>query len=150
MKKDFKKMSLSRGLLGGILCGIITAVIVALYVYFYRTDTNLEKFAVLGPTIIFTGVPLLLVIAGVVYYLFVHYFAKGETLYVILFSVLTIVNILLILNLTPVGKESLLSIPHGILFGTVLITGLSACIFLPYLVHHPKIFMTGEEIKLEN
>ena len=149
MKKDFKNISLSRGLLAGVLCGIITAVVVALYVYFYRTDTNLEKFAALGPTVIFTGVPLLLIIAGTIYYILVHYLGKGETLYILLFTVLTIINILLVLNLTPSGEESLLSIPHGILFGTIIITGLSACIFLPYLAHHPKIFMTSEEIKLE-
>ena len=150
MKSDVKRMSLSRALIAGLFCGIISALLIIVFAFFYRTSTNFEKISAIGPIAIFIGTPILMAGIGWIYFLLVHYLSKGETIYKMVFAVLTIFGLLVILNLKPSGGETLLSMPHGFLFGLIAICGIAACFFIPYLAHHPRIYMTAGEMKWEN
>lgn len=146
MKKKSKKITLTRALLAGLFCGLLTSVAVVLYTLIYRDSTNLEKFIIISPVPIFIGIPLLMIVSGIIYFLLVSYVARGETWFVILFIALMLAA--LIADMSPAGK-TLVTTPHGLLFGISAITGLAACIFLPYLAHHPRIYMTAGEMKWE-
>jgi len=150
MNATFRNLSPARALIAGLFCGFISAGLIILYAMIYREVTGFGKIIAIGPLAVFIGVPITLVIISSFYFLFVHFLAKGELLYKILFSLLTIGGILIITNFDLSGGGTLLSLPHGFLFGLIIITGLNAAFFLPYLAHHPKIYLTAGEIKLDS
>jgi hypothetical protein len=150
MKREVKKMSLPRALLAGVLCGIITALAVLLYTLFYRKETGFENLSIIGPVPIFVSIPLLLVIAGGIYFIMVHYIRKGEILFIVMFAAILFTGIAMDINFHPETGSKLFSAPNGLLFGIELISGLAICIFLPYLAHHPSIYMTPERLKWED
>lgn len=149
MKTEFKKMSLSRALTAGAFSGIITALFIITYTYFYREATDFEKITSIGPVTIFIGIPLLMVIAGSIYFILVHYLLKGELIYITLFSLAVIAGILFTLNLQASGTQKVLTQPEGLVFGIIIITGIAVCIFFPYLAHHPRIYMTKDQMDWE-
>ena len=149
MKSEFRKMTFSRALLAGVLCGIVTAIFIAGYAGIYRNETDFEKLAGINPTIIFAFVPLVTVIAAVIYYLLVHYFGKGEVFFETVFIVLMLIAVAKDIRFHRSVGETLMTTANGFLFGLEIITGLAICIFLPYLAHHPKIYMTNDELKWE-
>ena len=149
MKNEFKKMSLSRLLLAGLLCGIITAIIDVVYAGIYRDATDLEKYSGIGPTIIFIAIPLTFLIVSGFYYLLVHYFNKGELFFIAVFAVVALIGITIDMNFRHSVGQTLMTTAHGLFFGMEIITGLAICILLPYFAHHPRIYMTKDEMNWE-
>lgn len=149
MKTKLKKMSFSRSLLAGLLCGVVTAFIIIVYALFYRDITDFEKYTALSPVVIFIATPVVMVVIAVVYFIFVHYIKKGEFLFITLFLALILISLSFTVNMQPGGSKIFLTRAHGLLAGMELITGLAACVFLPYLVRHPRIYMTYRQINWE-
>lgn len=149
MKSEFRKMSFSRALLAGVFCGFFTSIAVVLYTLFYREETDFNSLTGINPTVIYIAIPALIVIAGIIYFLLVHNVAKGELLFIALFAALLIFGVVADMNLHPSSGGALLTMPEGLLFGMEIITGLAICLFLPYLAHHPKIYMTEDQMEWE-
>ncbi len=149
MKNKVKKLSLSSSLLAGLLSGIISALLIVIFIYLYRKATGYDQINAIDPMLVFIGLPVIMIIAGSIYYLLVRNVVKGELIFIMLFSLITIVGILVVTNLKSSGNETLLTIPNGLLFGLFILTGLSICVFLPYLAHHPRLFLTSEQLKWE-
>lgn len=147
MNTDVKKMSFPQALIAGFFCGFITSFIIILFEGIYRVDTGLEKISSVDPLLIAVGTPIAIVLISCVYFLFVHYLSKGELLYKIILLLLTIGSLLLLTNLQTGNGETILTAPHGLLFGIIAITGLADIFFLPYLAHHPGIYLTKDELK---
>lgn len=124
----------------------MTAVLITIFGYIYRKTTGFEGIDVLSPLILFTGVPMLLIISGGIYYLLVHYVANGERLYLALVIICTLASIAFVLSSGAGG----FTVPHGLLAGALLITGLADLLLLPFLVHHPKLYLTSDQMKWEN
>lgn len=147
METEIKKTTLSRALLASLFSGFITAIAIILYSYFYREGTGFEGYdVVLSPIPIFIGIPLLQIIGGTIYFLLVNNIAKGEILFIAIITILMFAGLFTEINLSASGGQPLLTIPHGLLFGMEIIIGLSLSVFLPFLAHHPKIYMTSEEL----
>jgi hypothetical protein len=147
MNTDVKKMSFPRALIAGFFCGFITAIVIILFEAIYRMDTGLEKIGSIDPLTLAVGTPIAIVLISCVYFLFVHYLSRGELLYKILLLVLTIGGLMLLINLQASNRETILTLPNGLLFGIIGITGLADIFFLPYLAHHPGIYLTRDELK---
>lgn len=149
MKTKLKKISFSRCLLAGLLCGVVTALIVIIYALFYRDITDFEKYTALSPVVIFIAMPVVMVVIAVIYFIFVHYIKQGEFLFITLFLALMLTSLLFTVNVPPGGNKIFLTRAHGLFAGMELIIALAACVFLPYLVRHPRIYMTYRQINWE-
>ena len=142
-------MTLSRALIASLLCGIITALLIIVFALLYRSSTDFEQIKAVGPIAISIGIPIIMAVAGIIYFLLVHHVSKGELIYLLFFSILTIAGILFEMNPKSPTGETLLTLPHGFLFGIIAITGVAVCILLPYLAHHPKLYLTSDQMKWE-
>ena len=149
MKRQIRKMTLSRALVASLLDGLITALAIIVFTYIYREITGYEQIDAINPLLVFIGAPILLLLAGGVYFLLVHNLFRGELLFITLFTALTLVGVGSVVNLQSGTNEGLLSTSHGLLFGTILIAGFACVILLPYLTHHPGIYFTQREEKWE-
>ena len=142
--KTAKNTSFSRSLMAGLICGIIAAVANAAYNFYYRKATGFESSGFIEPLIIFIAFPLLLIIAGIIFFEMVEYIKRGKLLFTILFLVLMLTAIFV--DLFTQGTQQLMSGTRGLLFGMEIITGLLIAFLLPFLATHPKIFMEQEEL----
>ncbi len=142
--KRARNTSFSRSLIAGLICGIIAAVLNAAYNFYYRKATGFESGRFIEPLIIFIAFPLLLIIAGLIFFEMVEYVKRGKLLFTVLFLVLMLVAI--IVDLFTQGTQPLMSGTRGLLFGMEIITGLLIAFLLPFLATHPKIFMEEEEL----
>lgn len=140
--KKAKNTSFSRSIIAGLICGIIAAVLNAVYNYYYRSGTGFESEKLINPFAIFTAFPLVVVIAGIIFFEMVEFLKRGRLLFTLLFIVLTLAAILLCLS----GTGSEVSGISGLLMGMAVITGLIISFLLPFLATHPKIFMEDEEL----
>jgi len=138
-----KESSFSRALLAGLICGILGAALIAFYTFEYRKITEFKGLGFLEPMVIFIAVPLLMVIAGLLFLGMVELFKNGELLYILLAVVLTIGGFVIVL---VVNEGPMLSGRKGLWLGIITIGGLISAFLLPFLGTHPKIFMEEEEL----
>lgn len=146
MKNKTKKGGFSRVLLAGLFCGVTTAVISNVFFFLYKGVTGIEPNWLINPIMILVIVPLLIVIASIVYYLIVYYFEKRRSLFMYVMAAMMLIGTALILSLSYAEARSGVSENDCLLIGILLITGISICFFLPYLVHHPRIYMTNNHM----
>lgn len=146
MKNKMKRSSISRILLAGLFCGVATALIANIYFFIYKGSTGIEPGWLINPVIILVSVPAIVVIASIIYYFIVYYFEKKESLFIYLTVALVLISAGLILSLPYSGEKSVVTLNDGLLLGIIVITGISTCVFFPYLVHHPKIYMTYNQM----
>jgi hypothetical protein len=137
MKPPSTRISFIRSVMAGLLTGIIAAVVNLVFVFIYRSLTGINAYNFyISPLFIFIGIPLILILSGILLFALVRYLRKGLTWFITFFILLTIFGIMIcIFYPEPVGGK-------GLLIGLEVITGLAAARVLPYLAMHPGIFMT--------
>jgi hypothetical protein len=126
--------------MAGFFTGIIAAGVNIVFVLIYRsiTASNAYNFYI-SPLFIFIGIPLILVLSGILLFALVRYLRKGLAWFITFFILLTIFGIMMcIFYPEGNGPEG----GKGLLIGLEVITGLAAARVLPYLAMHPGIFMT--------
>jgi magnesium-transporting ATPase (P-type) len=132
MKTSLKSIKFSAALLAGLFAGIIAAIANLIYDMEYRSITDLSAFKIVNPLSIFVFSTIGLMIAGMIFYEFIHYIKKGILFFEALFIVLTIIGLIL-LGFRMTGFR-------GLLLGIGIITGLICIILIPYLSRHPNIY----------
>lgn len=131
----------TRGILGGLFVGIAGAVINLAFDMVYRKITGYEFSEYVNiNSIIFFTIPTL-VVAGIVYSIFLEYFKKGAMIYMVLCIVLTVLVAFIPLgpNMLPSGQAMPTS-ARGLTMGIEIITGALGTFALPYFAEHPKIW----------
>jgi hypothetical protein len=132
MKTSLKNIKFSAALLAGLFAGIIAAVANLIYDMEYRSIADLSNFRIVNPLSIFVFSTIGPMIAGMIFYEFIHYIKRGMILFEALFIVLTIAG-LIVLGFSLNGYK-------GLLLGIGIITGLICIILIPYLSRHPNIY----------
>jgi len=138
-----RNTSFSRSVMAGAICGLVAALLNAVYDLFYRTTTGFESDKLISPVPIFVAVPVLLIIAGVIFFEMVEFIKIGKLLFTALFLALTLLAI--VIDVFQNGDRNGLSGMHGLLLGIEIVTGLIVALLLPFLATHPRIFMENEE-----
>jgi len=132
MKASLRNVSFSTALLAGLFAGIIAAIINVIFDMIYRSAADIQNFKIVNPLAIFIISPLFLTIAGIIFYEFCHVFKRGELIFIILFIILTLIEIS--------GLGFRMTGYKGLIGGIALITGLIAAFLVPYLSEHPGIY----------
>ena len=142
--KTARNTSFSRSVIAGLICGIIAAVLNAVYDYFFRNATGFDKDKLISPLVIFSAVPIILIIAGVIFFEMAEFMKRGRLIFTTLFLVIMLVAIAI--DLTVRGNSNSLPRTNGLLLGMEIVTGLIIAFLLPFLATHPWIFMENEEL----
>lgn len=145
MKNLPTRPSLGRCLLAGLFTGIITAVIVLIFNVIYRKHTHFYTYDIVMPFSIFLCFPLLHMVTGMIYHLFVGHLRNGRTIFSITFLLLTVISAFAIAYSGSDVPEPEIGVVRGLFVGIDLITGLMAVFFIPFFAAHSGIFLTDEK-----
>jgi hypothetical protein len=148
MKTPGAPVTLGRCLLAGLLTGIVAAVIVSIFNIIYRRETELIAYAVVMHLSIFMAFPFFHLVSGGFYYLFIDHLKKGTLIFVVIMLLGTVISALIT---AYAGNRSDPTVEafRGLLIGLEIIGGLLGAFLIPYLVRHPTLFLTAEDIKGE-
>jgi hypothetical protein len=148
MKTPDSPVTLGRCLLAGLLTGIIAAVIVSIFNIIYRRETELIAYAVVMHLSIFMAFPFFHLVSGGFYFLFVDHLKKGTLVFVIIMLLGTLISAL-ITGYAGNRTDPTVEAFRGLLMGLEIIGGLLGALLIPYLVRHPGLFLTPEDIRGE-
>jgi hypothetical protein len=148
MKTPGPPITFGRCLLAGLLTGIISALIVSIFNVIYRRETELIAYAVVMHLSIFMAFPFFHLVSGGFYYLFIEHLRKGTLIFVVVMLVGTVISAL-ITEYAGNRSDPTVEAFRGLLVGLEIIGGVLGAILIPYLVRHPSLFLTPEDIKGE-
>jgi len=124
----------SRAMMTGLFIGVIDTLICLAYNIGYRDMTGYAPSALINVSSLIFAVNLLLLLIGMIYFVFLKLFGKKDFVFVIVFLLLT----LLAVWQTETGhrfKDQVVNTDFkGLLLGIVLITGLTATA-IPFFFH---------------
>lgn len=141
-------ITLGRCLLAGLMTGIVSALLVIIFNVIYRREEQFIAYAVVMPISVFMAVPFFHLVAGGFYYLFIDHLKKGSLVFTLVSFVLTLVVIFVTEDLGS-KSDSTVQTFRGLLVGIEIIGGLLTAVLIPWLVRHPTLFLTPEDIKGE-
>ena len=140
MKTFISPPTFPKSLLAGLLAGIITALLNLAYMIVYRESTNFATDLVVMPLTIFIGYPILMALAGSVYFLLRKHFHRGAIWFMSICFISMIALLIVTILDTRVNHGALLTGARGLFLGMVVITFLLAAFLIPYLARHSKIY----------
>jgi hypothetical protein len=139
MKRPENVPLFTKALLSCVLTGLAATIANGLYDILFRSITRYRPAMEFN----FFSIPLItmivFIILGLIFFLFVRYL--GGTAFKITLVILMIVCISITAFLHSDTSEPALYGNHGLVAGFILISGILALTLLPYLYHHPKIFI---------
>jgi hypothetical protein len=129
-----------RAMMTGLFVGFAACIVCLLYNLIYRDAGNYFPSLIISVSSLIFGVNLLFLIIGVIFAAFVNARRKGETIYTILFLVLTVLAVIAALHShRTTGDAYMNGRFRGLLTGVVVILGLSAAVAVP-ICYHSKGF----------
>ncbi len=140
--KHARTTSFSRALLAGVICGLIAALVNVIYDFVYRRIADFHIDKLISPFPIFIGFPLMMAIAGIIFWILVEYLKQGKLVFTIIFFLATLVALAFDIFGPNVSSQM-----TGLLLGMIIVSGILIAFLLPYLATHPGIFMEQEELK---
>jgi hypothetical protein len=126
-----------KAMMTGLFVGIIDTVICLCFNIAYRNMTGYTPSSLINVSSLIFSVNLLLLVIGIIYFVFLSLFKKGDIIYSVVFVCLTILLIWKTEGLNRFSDPKLDSGFRGLLGGIILILGLSAS-SLPFLFHSRK------------
>lgn len=133
MNHDFESTEFSRSLLAGVFAGIAAVIIGLIYNFIFRTSTGFSLSDLINvSTMIFILISALTV-AGLVYYVFHHYFKQGNVIYILFSMLFTAVAVYLAMQVNRAADPVETHQFRYLLAGVLIITGLLASFFIPFL-----------------
>jgi hypothetical protein len=134
-----------KALMTGLAVGIADTLLCLAYNLLFRDDVSRGFFSsdIINVSSIIFGVNLLFVVIGVLYSGFLKAQATGEILFSVLFTVLTIIGVIVAMHVHRSADPIQNSRFHGLLTGVILILVISAAAGMHLFYHNRKF---GEHI----
>jgi magnesium-transporting ATPase (P-type) len=139
MKSFISAPTFSKSLFAGLLTGILAALLNLVYIIVYRESTNFATDLIVMPLTIFIGYPILMVLAGVAYFLLQKHLHSGAIWFMGICFIGMIALLIVTIRDTSLNHGTLLTGARGLFLGMVVITFLAA-LLIPYLARHSKIY----------
>jgi len=141
MKSDTKRAAFSDSILAGFYAGFILTVVSIIFDVLFREMTGFNGDSILNPAIIFTIIPLIGLVAGLLYYAADGNMKYTGIVFAIVFIALTVVGV--VYTDTELVRHNAILLVSGF----VIISGLGTALMVPYLIKHPRLFMDDEAIR---
>ena len=133
-----KKSPFERAFMTAVFVGIADTAICLIYNVMYRDATGFPLSAIFNVSSLIFAVNLLFMVIGIVYFAFIKLFKKGDVVFGAVFGLLTLILVWKGLNVHRADTQELNTGFRGLLEGMIVILGVSASFFLPYLYHSKK------------
>lgn len=140
MNNPANTLSFSKSILSGLLTGIIAAVFNLIYTIVYRESADFSTAKIIMPLSIFLGFPILLMVAGYIFFLIKKHLHAGTGWFVFFSLALLAALIAVTLLDTRKDQNGLFSGVRGLCLGLEIITCLLAAFLIPFFAQHPKIY----------
>ncbi len=139
MNHDYEETPFSKSVLSGVFAGILATLVILIYNFIYRGSTAFPLSEIINvSTVIFSSL-IILTIVGVIFYFFIHYMKAGQLVYIILFSIITLLAAYGSMHVARSTNQLLNNEFHQLLLGTVLILGLCAVAGIPLFYKSKQI-----------
>lgn len=139
MKRPENVPLFTKALLSCVLTGIVATIANGLYDILFRSVTHYLLSVEFNFFSIALATMVTFIILGLIYFLFLRYL-NGKA-----FSITLIIVMIICVAITAFlhsdGNESAFYGNHGLIAGFIIVSGLLALTLLPYLYHHPRIFI---------
>lgn len=136
MNADFVQPRYSKAILTGVFVGFCTTIICLFFNIVYRESTGFADQDYINVSSLIFSINLLFLIAGLLYSVFLRSFKKGDTIFMVVFVLLT----LFCIWRTAVGHrftDSHINTEFkDLLLGILIIVGIAASFAIPYLFHN--------------
>lgn len=132
MNHDYEETPFSKSVLSGVFAGIAATVFILIYNFIYRGGTAFPLSEIINvSTVIFASL-IILTVTGVIFHFFIKHMKSGMIVYIILFSIFTILAALGSMHVTRTADQVLNTEFHELLLGTVIILGICAVVAIPF------------------
>jgi len=135
---DFPKSKFYEALITGFFVGFFATVICLTFNIAYRTITGMPSSAFINVSVLIFSINLLFPVIGIIYYGFLSAFKKPDVFFIVLFLVLTGIFAWRSQFVHRSDDHLINSEFRTLLTVIVLILGLSATIFVPWLYNNKK------------
>ena len=135
---DSRKSLFYRAFMTSVFTGIFVTLATMFFDLVFVEYMKYPLSAIINVSSLIFGVNLAFLVIGIVYYLFLQYFKKGDAFFIALFVLLTG---LLVLKAWAVHRTDDVIVNnqfHYLLSGIIIITGVGAFVVIPYLFHNKK------------
>jgi len=140
MEISYQESHAYKPIMAGLFAGIFATILSMIFDVVYRNITGFSLSAIINVASIIFAVLLVLVIAGSIYAVMDRYIKRGSLFYIVLFAILTSLCIRMALHVVRSDDPGQVAGFRGLFLGIVIITGVAATIFVPYLTKHDSIF----------
>lgn len=135
---DFPKSKFYQALMTAFFVGFFATIICLVYNIVYRDETSLPLSGFISVSSIIFAVNLLFPVIGMIYYGLISAFKRADIVFIVLFILLTALFAWRT-EFVHRSNDHLANLEFkNLLLGIVLILGLSAIIFIPWLYHSKK------------
>jgi hypothetical protein len=141
--KDAKHFAsrMYKPLMAGLLTGYLATLINIIYDVTFKDYTEFPLTILINVSTIVFVTLFLLLLAGLVFSLFENLLPKGHMIYRLVFGALTLFLAFDAFRIHRADDPVLNNEFHYLLFGIVIVTGLSATFMVPFLVRHEKLIL---------
>jgi hypothetical protein len=124
--------------LTSVFAGFVATLLCFVYYLTFKEVTEYPFSSLLNVSSLIFGVNTLFVTIGCIYYLFIHYFRRGEVMHIVFSALLTAVAIWAASTAHRSDNALFNTEFHQLLIGILLILGVMSTIVLPLMYHSKK------------
>jgi|SRR5690606_26428989 len=125
----------SKAFLTGVFVGIVSTFVCLTYNLIYRAETGFVPTDIINVASIIFGVNILFIVIGLIYFALTQASGKGELIFIILFSLLTVFLAWQAEGVNRSVNHEMTVAFRGLLLGVIIIMGIGATFLMPFLFH---------------
>jgi hypothetical protein len=132
---------LTKCLMAALFVGIFAVLADEIYNFAYRWVTGFSPSEIFNVSSLIFGTLIFFMLAGMIYFFVTRLTAKADIVYTGLMLVLTVAGVFLGLKIHRSVDAEVTTVFRGLFIGVELIIGLMAAFLVPYYVKHYRVFL---------
>ena len=138
MEYDFPKSVFYRSFMTSVFVGIAATIVTIVYDYVFVKWFGFPLSAIINVASLIFAVNIVFLLVGILYYIFIASFKKGDMFYILLFVLITAILVWRSEHANRTNDYAVNLQFRQLLSGIVIIMGLMAAFLVPYLYHNKK------------
>lgn len=139
MNYNYEQSFLSRTILTSVLVGFAATVLCLAYNIFYRESTGYQPADFINVSSLIFAVNIIFFVIGLIYFVLLRTVKKADLVFTVLFALVTILCVWRASQATMQHNALLSSEFRTLLTGIIVIMGIGASFFVPYLFRHKNL-----------
>jgi hypothetical protein len=138
MDYDFPKSVFYRAFMTSVFVGIVATIATIVYDYIFVELFGFPLSAIINVASLIFAVNIVFLLVGILYYIFISSFKRGDLFYILLFVLITAFLAWRSEHANRTNDYAVNLQFRQLLSGIVIIMGLMAAFLVPYLYHNKK------------